>query len=263
MSTHWGFPSFFVALTALVLAGLVAGLSHLQLTRTLYWAALRACIQLTALSFGLKWIWGLSHIGVVLILLSGMVAYATRVALSRVHHPEYLSKVELFLSLLTSVALVGGLPILIQGDPSLLSKAHVTLPFLGLLLGNSLTGVGLGLDRFIETVRSERNQIETDLALGASREEALREVRVKAVRAGMTPILNSMLVVGIVSFPGTMAGQVVAGVDPVQAALFQAVVLLSVGANVFFALWITTHRLSKRLISASLALQLSSEEVSS
>ncbi|WP_296227869.1 ABC transporter permease [Ralstonia sp. UBA689] len=48
------------------------------------------------------------------------------------------------------------------------------------------------------------------VALGGTRWEAARNAARTAVRAGMTPIINQMSVVGVVSLPGMMTGQVLA-----------------------------------------------------
>jgi putative ABC transport system permease protein len=50
------------------------------------------------------------------------------------------------------------------------------------------------------------------------------------VRTGMIPILNSMMVVGIVSLPGMMTGQLLAGVDPIQAVRYQVVIMFFIAS---------------------------------
>jgi putative ABC transport system permease protein len=47
----------------------------------------------------------------------------------------------------------------------------------------------------------------------------------RAIETGMMPTLNMMLVAGIVSLPGTMTGQLLAGVDPVSAVRYQIVIM--------------------------------------
>ena len=62
-----------------------------------------------------------------------------------------------------------------------------------------------------------RDRIELKLAIGASRWEATQETLQRATRVALTPILNQMNVVGIVSIPGMMTGQILSGSDPSQA----------------------------------------------
>ena len=99
------------------------------------------------------------------------------------------------------------------------------LPILGMVLGNTLTGMCLVLDTMTETASRERGAIEARLALGAHRFEAMSNVLHVAMRTGMIPILNAMATTGIVALPGMMTGQILAGVDPVEAAKYQVLIM--------------------------------------
>ena len=68
------------------------------------------------------------------------------------------------------------------------------------------------------------------LALGANRWEAAHDAIAVAVRTGMVPILNAMMVVGIVSLPGMMTGQLLAGVEPIEAVKYQVVIMFVIAA---------------------------------
>jgi len=99
------------------------------------------------------------------------------------------------------------------------------IPLLGMMLGNSLNGVSLGLERLGEELSGKRRQIDAYLALGATRWEAAAEPIRTAVRTGLVPITNSMMVVGIVSLPGMMTGQLLAGTAPVEAVKYQVMIM--------------------------------------
>ena len=77
----------------------------------------------------------------------------------------------------------------------------------------------------------ESSRVEMILALGGSRWEAAQEAIRQAVRAGMIPTLNQMTVVGIVSLPGMMTGQVLAGESPVDAVRYQIVIMFLIAAS--------------------------------
>ena len=121
------------------------------------------------------------------------------------------------------------------------------IPFAGMILGNTLSGISLTLDRFAEELTSHRDQIETLLALGATRKEAALEPIRNAVATGLMPTINFMVLAGIVTLPGTMTGQLLAGVDPLSAVKYQIVIMfLLVSATALgtlgFAI-LTYHRL--------------------
>jgi putative ABC transport system permease protein len=110
-------------------------------------------------------------------------------------------------------------------------EPQYAIPILGMILGNTLTGVSLGIERMTQELTSGRNTIEMILALGGSRWEAAQDAIRQAVRAGMIPTLNQMTVVGIVSLPGMMTGQVLAGESPVDAVRYQIVIMFLIAAS--------------------------------
>ncbi|MGB0681211.1 MAG: ABC transporter permease [Magnetovibrionaceae bacterium] len=106
------------------------------------------------------------------------------------------------------------------------------LPILGMILGNSLNGASLALDRLMGTVAREKAAIEAQLALGADIHQALGPLVRDAARAGMMTIINSMSASGVVFIPGLMTGQVLAGVPPAEAVKYQIIIMfLIAGAN--------------------------------
>jgi putative ABC transport system permease protein len=100
-----------------------------------------------------------------------------------------------------------------------------------MILGNTLNGISLGLDRLGDELSGQRDRVEALLCLGATRWEAAHSAIETAVRTGMIPMINSMMVVGIVSLPGMMTGQLLSGVDPIQAVKYQIVILFLIAAG--------------------------------
>ena len=93
-----------------------------------------------------------------------------------------------------------------------------------MILGNAMTGVSLGLDTLTRSAARERVAIETRLALGHTRTEAFRTITRSTLRNAFIPIVNSMAAAGIVSLPGMMTGQILAGIDPVDAVKYQLMI---------------------------------------
>ena len=111
-------------------------------------------------------------------------------------------------------------------------QPQYTIPLLGMILGNTLNGISLGLGRLTEELAVRRDQVELLLSLAHTRWEAarLRAVR-QAVRTGMIPTINAMMVTGIVSLPGMMTGQLLSGVDPVDAVKYQIVIMFLIASG--------------------------------
>jgi putative ABC transport system permease protein len=136
------------------------------------------------------------------------------------------------LSILASATIVTGLAVMgiIKVDPWY--NPQYMIPLLGMVLGNALNGICLGIDRFMETIVNRQEQIELLFTLGATRWEAAQEAFQDALRTGMTPITNSMMVTGLVSLPGMMTGQILAGASPLQAVRYQIVIMFMIATAV-------------------------------
>jgi putative ABC transport system permease protein len=117
--------------------------------------------------------------------------------------------------------------------PSPWWNPQYSIPTLGLMLGNAVTGVAVGLGTLLDELGrgSGGDGVELMLCLGASRWEASRGAVGRAAKLAMTPILNQLSVVGLVWIPGMMTGQMIAGADPAQAARYQMVVMFIVSAT--------------------------------
>jgi putative ABC transport system permease protein len=125
---------------------------------------------------------------------------------------------------------IGGITLgfVIRNDPWY--SPQYAIPLLGMILGNTLSGISLGIDRFTSEIAARRDEVECLLTLGATRWEATLPIVRDAVRTGMLPIINSMMVVGIVSIPGMMTGQILAGQQPAEAVKYQIVIMFVIAS---------------------------------
>ncbi len=112
--------------------------------------------------------------------------------------------------------------------------ARIALPLLGMILGNTMTGVALSLDRLLTNAADTRAAIEARLALGHDRHEALRGTVREALRTGLVPTVNSMSAIGLVFIPGMMTGQILAGVDPMEAVKYQLLIMFLIAGGTTF-----------------------------
>lgn len=204
---------------------------RLGMERRLAVAAVRTVAQLTLIGLVLEWVFAVRSWPVVVALASVMAAVAGVAAVRRVGRRYPGIWLNSLLSMWASSWLIAGLAVggVVRVDPWW--EPQYAIPILGMILGNTLNGISLGLDRLTEELVTRRDRVETLLALGATRWEAARDPVRAAVRTGMIPILNSMMVVGIVSIPGMMTGQLLAGVDPRSAVEYQIVVMFLIASG--------------------------------
>ena len=78
------------------------------------------------------------------------------------------------------------------------------VPTAGMIIGNSISGPAVAVDRLLADVADKRHESETRLAFGATRNEAILPTMRSAILVALTPNLNTMSVVGLVSIPGKL-----------------------------------------------------------
>jgi putative ABC transport system permease protein len=218
--------SIFLAMNALF-----SILLSLRLERQLVVSALRMVTQLLLVGLVLKTIFTLASPWLTLLAAAIMVAFAGR---------EIWARQERHLHGVWGIAL-GGASMLMAGTivtvfalttqirPTPWWSPQFALPLFGMILGNTMTGVSLGLDTLHTAVHRERQSIEARLLLGSTRWEAVSPALRRAVRSGFTPIINAMAATGVVSLPGMMTGQILSGVDPQDAVKYQILITLLIG----------------------------------
>lgn len=121
------------------------------------------------------------------------------------------------------------------------------IPLLGMLLGNTMSGIAIALDNLTRHAWDGRGRIEARLLLGADWDTAIADIRRDALRSGLIPIINAMATAGIVSLPGMMTGQILAGSPPLEAAKYQLLIMFLIAAGTGLgsvaAVWIGSRRL--------------------
>ena len=237
------------ALLLLVALGLSVAL-RLGLTRGLAVAATRMVVQLLLVGLVLEWVFSTESAALVVALAVGMALLAGHAAVRRTSRRFAGVYLDALVSVLGASFVVTGAAVLgvLRVDPWY--DPQYVIPLHGMLLGNALTGISLSLDRFMEGAARERGLVEARLSLGATRWEAARPLFRDAVRTGLVPITNSMAVMGVVSLPGMMTGQILAGADPGEAVRYQILIVFMIAACVALASLGVVALAYRRLFSA-------------
>jgi len=121
------------------------------------------------------------------------------------------------------------------------------IPLLGMILGNTMTGIALGMDTLTQNAWKQRAVIENRLALGQPASEAVADLQRESVRTAMTPIINSLAVCGVVSLPGMMTGQILSGSDPLAAVRYQMMIMYLIATGAGFGSLLTVQLCARRL----------------
>ena len=237
-----------IAALLLLLPGLASVVLKLGLGRKLLLASVRTVLQLSFLGYVLHYIFALSQWFWVIGLLLVMLTLAARAAIGRT---SYRFKGATWLAFVCLVVACGVVTFattewVLDVEPWFAPR--YVLPLAGMLLGNALTGISLGLDQLLKGIVQQRGRIESSLCHGATPRQALTPFLREAVRTGMIPILNSMMIVGIVSMPGMMTGQLLAGAEPLQAVSYQIMIMFMIAAATVLGVVLICYLAAARLV---------------
>lgn len=219
---------------------------RLRLIKMLVIASIRTVVQLSVIGLILAWVFAHSRWYVVLTVVSIMSLVACVTAKSRVKKPYKGLFFDTCVALMGSGFLVSvfGVVIVLQVDNWY--QPEILLPILGLILGNALTAVSLSLNHLMDNLQREREQILVMLSLSATPKEAVQPFVVNAIHQGVMPTINSMMVVGVVSLPGMMTGQILAGASPDMAVRYQIVTMFLIATGSMFSCVLACFLLIRR-----------------
>jgi len=245
-----------LATVLIVAAGAVSMALRLGVERRLGVAALRTVIQLGLLGLVLEKIFALRNPVLVVGLLLLMTVFAAREAVTRASRHYRGILIDAWLTMAATCMVVGGMVTQVVVGVEPWYEPQYVIPLLGMILGNSLTGISLCLDRFMDHLVVRSAEVELRIAFGATRREALEAPLRDAVRTGMIPIINSMAAAGIVSLPGMMTGQILAGSPPLQAVAYQIVVMFMIAAAVALGAMLVVLLAGRRFMGIDATLRL-------
>jgi putative ABC transport system permease protein len=213
---------------SLVLVAVAVAVSwwrRLGLERRILWATFRAIVQLLAVGVALtividpdrpllwSWLWA-----------AAMAAYAGDVVRRRapeIPHLLPLASAAFVAAAVLTLGVVFGLGIMpVEG--------RTVVPLAGMMVGNAMNAAVLTARRTVEELRDKRAEIEARLALGQPAPVAARPYVAAALRTALIPQVETTKAVGLVFLPGAMTGLILAGVEPIDAVLVQAVVMFLV-----------------------------------
>lgn len=251
---------FDLALAAVLILALAVLSLRLQLgiERRLLVSAMRTTMQLLLIGLVLKLLFDNAHFLWVAIMAAIMITAAGHEVMARQKRRFAggwgfgLGTLSMFVSSFTVTVLA---LVLVIGSTPWYAPQYA-IPLLGMVLGNTINGIALGLDRLTQEASTRRAVLETRLALGQDWNEAIADSRREAIRVGMIPIINAMAAAGIVSLPGMMTGQILAGTPPVDAVKYQILVMFLIAGGTGFGTVVAVSLGARRLFDERQRLRL-------
>jgi putative ABC transport system permease protein len=235
-SIHVSLGQVAAALALVALAAAISLWRGADLERDIGIATLRSFVQLTLIGYAIKLIFDVDSIWLVLALLAVMVVFGALTARSRARRvPEAFGPLLLALAAAGSATL--GLVVALGiFDP----PPRYLVPVGGMVIGNAMTAAAVALNRLGDEMSDSRSRVEATLALGATAREAAMPIVRRALRSGTITLIDSTKTTGLIFFPGTMVGMLLAGASPTDAVRLQLILLYALLGSVSIAALIAT-----------------------
>jgi putative ABC transport system permease protein len=239
----------FLAAGCIGMLGLLSMRMRLGMTRQIFVAALRTTVQLLLIGLVLKTLFSHTHWGWIGLMAAVMLLAAGREVMGRQKRKFRgiwgygVGTLSMFISSFTLTVLA--LKAIIAVNPWYLPQYAV--PLLGMMLGNTMSGIAIGLDRLTAAAWDKQTLIEGRLMLGSTWNQAIDAIRRDSIRSGLIPIINAMMAAGLVSLPGMMTGQILGGNPPMEAVKYQILIMFLIaggtGLGTITAVWLGSRRL--------------------
>jgi putative ABC transport system permease protein len=226
---HVSISTFFV-----IGAGACSLYLRLNLAKDLLVGTIRTFLQLFLLGYVIKIVFDISNPWVVFLLFSFMITFAARIISGRVKEKGVPYFLPVLASMFLSYMLINLFVMTVIVRVSPWYQPVYFIPIGGMIIGNSMNAIAISMKNWFDGLKKERDRVELFLALGGTPAESTSGNFKDSIKSGMIPSINALMSVGVVSIPGMMTGQMLAGIDPLIAIKYQIVImLLIVGSTTF------------------------------
>lgn len=213
----------------------VSAVQGLKLERRLVVASIRTILQLLLIGFVIGFIIEEHNPWMVIAAISIQLAIASWTSASLLERPLPGARLTALYALVPTYVIIVFVLMLLVIRHHPWWEPRILLPLGGMVLGNSLTGTVLAINRYRAALKGAREVVMARLALGVPWNLAVLEQRQEAAGAALLPTIASMLTVGVVAMPGMMTGQIIAGADALVAVKYQVVVMFMLAGAVALA----------------------------
>lgn len=212
----------------------------------------RTILQLLVAGYFLELVFELQSPWAVLLVVVVMIGVATGVSRNRIS--TKLSSLWPWiggsLAISTIVTLVYVIVLVLQPEPWY--SPQYWIPLGGILLGNAMNASAIAGERLVSALSRSQVEIETYLSLGATPAQATMTYRQESIKAGMIPIINSMMVVGLVTLPGVMTGQILSGIRPITAVSYQILIMMVLAFSNLVATILVIKAIEKQFFNGTM-----------
>lgn len=231
---------FLLIYVLLIIVLIIMKKSNVNKTKLLLVASLRMTVQLVLVGFVLQYIFSNPKPIFTVIFLFLMIIFSINRVVNSRKDLNTNFKIAIGSSLALSGLFVLFFFVVIVVNKSIFNPQY-TIPLAGMIIGNAMTGVNIGLKTFMEAVNTEKSKINTLLNLGVDPKDILLPIANNSLETALIPTLNSMMGMGIIFLPGMMTGQILSGTLPTTAIMYQIAIMIAICTSVCLTVFLSLN----------------------
>ncbi|MBW6515040.1 MAG: iron export ABC transporter permease subunit FetB [Candidatus Cloacimonetes bacterium] len=237
--------SLIISVSLMLIVAIIALVNKLGITKSVLLGTVRSFAQLTIMGYVLEWIFDLQKWYFTVLMISIMITFATYDSYKRIDFRPS----KTFFCCLSSMVVGTALPlafmfyIVLQITPWY--NPQYVIPISAMVISNTMTAISICLNTFGSELRLRRHEVEAKLSLGAKKGQSLEVIRKSAIKAGLIPTINALMVLGIVKLPGMMTGQILGGVAPIESVKYQLLIMYMISSAAAISLFLLVFLVEK------------------
>lgn len=235
-----GIIQFSLIYLLLIIVLIIMKKSKINQTKLLLVASIRMSVQLVIVGYILQYMFSNPNPFLTVAFLTGMTVFSINRVLKSRKDLNKNFKIAIGVSLTFSGIFVLIFFVAIVVNRSIFNPQY-TIPLAGMIIGNSMTGINIGLKTFMDSLEKEKMKINTLLNLGVEPRDILKPFVNNALEVSLIPTINSMVGMGIVFLPGMMTGQILAGTLPTTAIMYQIAIMIAICTSVSLTVFLSLN----------------------
>ncbi len=239
--------SFALVYLLLIIVLVIMKRSKIKQSKLLFVGSVRMTVQLTLAGFILLYIFENPNPLFTLGYIFAMILFATHRIMSMNKWMNRKLKTVIIISMAVPGILILAFFLMAIVKVSFFN-AQYAIPISGMIMGNAMTGIGLGLKTFRENLHSQQPRIDALQNIGSKPERIMNPIINQSLETAILPTMNTMVGMGIVALPGMMTGQIISGVVPTTALVYQISIMIIICATTCVSIFMSLNIGSKTMI---------------
>ncbi len=191
-------------------------------------AIFRMIVQLSLVAIYLEWIFNHNNLWINIAWVVVMVFVGVFDTLKRVNLPLRYFLLSFTLSSFVTIAVVDTFFLGYVIELDYFFDARYFIPITGMILGNTMSHNIVGLTVYLKELREKKEFYYFLLTNTNNRKLTQGHFIKEAIKAGLNPLIASMAIIGLISLPGMMTGQILGGSSPLVAIKYQIMIMIAI-----------------------------------